>query len=94
MISFAGHGLQDDHGAYYLTFYGFDDKKIADTALAWRDIASLLRAAKARVIVILDACHAGLSGTEGLGTNDDAVSALLSGEHAPTLCLPPPRAGR
>jgi uncharacterized caspase-like protein len=39
------------------------------------------------VVVILDACHSGLSGAEGLGTNDDAVSSLLSGAHAPMLVL-------
>src|SRR5262249_33967909 len=31
--------------------------------------------------------HAGLSGREGLGTNEDAVSALLSGDHPPMLVL-------
>ena len=86
VVSFAGHGLQDE-GAYYLTPYGFDEARIADTALAWRDIANLLHAAKARVIVILDACHAGLSGSEGRGTNDDAVAALVGGEHPPMLVL-------
>lgn len=37
--------------------------------------------------MILDSCHSGLSGSEGLATNDDAVSALLSGTHAPMLVL-------
>jgi Caspase domain len=87
VFAFAGHGGQNKQGAYYLTPYGFDTARVADTALAWREIASLLHAAKARVIVILDACHAGLSGTEGLSTNDEAVSALLSGEHPPMLVL-------
>jgi Caspase domain len=87
VVSFAGHGLQDDQGAYYLTPYGFDDRRVAETALAWRDIAALLHSAKARVIVILDACHAGLSGSEGRSTNDDAVAALVAGEHSPMLVL-------
>jgi hypothetical protein len=87
VVSFAGHGLQDDQGAYYLTPYGFDETRIAETALAWREVAGLLHAAKARVIVILDACHAGLSGSEGLGTNDDAIAELIAGEHPPMLVL-------
>jgi hypothetical protein len=87
VVSFAGHGLQDEQGAYYLTPYGFDDNRVAATALAWRDIASLLHQAKARVVVILDACHAGLSGSAGRGTNDDAVAALVAGEHSPMLVL-------
>jgi hypothetical protein len=39
------------------------------------------------VVVILDACHSGLSGAEGLGTNDDAVASLLAGTHARMLVL-------
>ena len=79
--------MQDEQGAFYLTPYGFDGNRVAATALAWRDIASLLHQAKARVVVILDACHAGLSGSEGRGTNDDAVAALVAGEHSPMLVL-------
>ena len=86
VFSFAGHGLEED-GHYYLTPSGFDVHRIADTGLAWADIASVLHEAKARVIVILDACHAGLTGSEGVGTNDDAVSALLSAPHPPMLVL-------
>ena len=85
MFSFAGHGFSSQ--AYYLTPYGFDLNRIAETAIAWHDIAALLHKARSRVIVVLDACHAGLSGREGLGTNDDAVGALLAGEHPPMLVL-------
>ena len=83
---FAGHGVDSDEG-YYLTPSGFDPKHITDTGLAWRELASMLSKAKARVIVILDACHAGRSGSEGLGTNDGAVAALLSQQHPPMLVL-------
>jgi len=38
-------------------------------------------------VIILDACHAGLSGAEGLGANEGAVAGLLSGTHAPVLVL-------
>ena len=65
LFSFAGHGFQNrEDGRYYLTPHGFDMARSAETALAWRDIAALLHKAKSRVIVILDACQAGLSGTE------------------------------
>ena len=39
------------------------------------------------MVVILDSCHSGLSGAEGLGTNDDAVASLLTGARAPMLVL-------
>ena len=87
MFSFAGHGAQDQNGRYFVTPADFDATRPAETGLAWTDVAALLREAKSRVIIILDACHAGLSGVEGLGTNDDAVDALLSGAHPPMLVL-------
>ena len=87
VFSFAGHGAQDQNGHYFVTPADFDATRPAETGLAWTDVAALLREAKSRVIIILDACHAGLSGVEGLGTNDDAVKALLSGAHPPMLVL-------
>ena len=87
VFSFAGHGAQDQNGRYFVTPADFDATRPAETGLAWTDVAALLREAKSRVIIVLDACHAGLSGVEGLGTNDDAVSALLSGAHPPMLVL-------
>ena len=87
VFSFAGHGVQGPDRRYYLTPVDFDLHRIVDTGLAWTDVASVLQASKARVIVILDSCHAGLTGAQELGTNDDAVAALLSGAHAPMLVL-------
>jgi hypothetical protein len=87
VFSFAGHGVQDDAGRYYLTPADFDLSRISETGLAWGDVALTLRATRARVIVILDACHAGLSGSEQLGTNDDAAGALILAAHAPMLVL-------
>ncbi|MBS0242785.1 MAG: caspase family protein [Proteobacteria bacterium] len=86
VFSYAGHGLQQD-GRYYLTPYNFDLAKGVGTAIAWRDIATELRRARSRVIVILDACQSGSSGTDGQATNDEAVKGLLSGEHPPMLVL-------
>lgn len=87
VFSFAGHGIQDDDGRYYLTPSDFDASRVAATGLGWAQIAELLHATKARVVVILDACHAGLSGSEKLGTNDDAAGALLGAKRAPMLVL-------
>lgn len=87
VFAFAGHGIQDDDGRYYLTPSDFDASRVAETGLAWAQVAELLHATKARVVVILDACHAGLSGSEKLGTNDDAAGALLGARRAPMLVL-------
>ncbi|MDX2203746.1 MAG: caspase family protein [Hyphomicrobiaceae bacterium] len=88
VFSFAGHGDQDKGtGRFFLTPADFDARDVARTGLAWSDIAETLRGAKARVVVILDACHSGLSGAEQRTTNDEAVGALLSGMQAPMLVL-------
>ena len=87
VFAFAGHGIQDADGRYYLTPSDFDASRVAETGLAWAQVAELLHATKVRVVVILDACHAGLSGSEKLGTNDDAAGALLGARRAPMLVL-------
>lgn len=87
IFSFAGHGLKGDDDRYYLTPSGFGSGNVKGTGLAWTRVAAILGRAKSRVVVILDSCHSGLSGSEGLGTNDDAVTSLLSGAHAPMLVL-------
>ncbi|MGB0085868.1 MAG: caspase family protein [Rhodomicrobiaceae bacterium] len=79
--------MQGNDGRYYLTPSGFRLANVAGTGLAWSKLADVLGRSKARVIVILDACHSGLSGSEGLATNDEAVKELLSGARAPMLVL-------
>jgi hypothetical protein len=87
LFFFAGHGVQGGDGRYYLTPSDLNLADIPGTGLPWSEIASKLGSAKARVVVVLDACHSGLSGAEGLATNDDAVKAILSGVRAPMLVL-------
>jgi Caspase domain len=87
VFSFAGHGVKGDDNHYYLTPAGYNSGDPKGTGLSWTQIASILGRAKARVVVILDSCHSGLSGAEGLGTNDDAVASLLTGARAPMLVL-------
>jgi uncharacterized caspase-like protein len=87
VFSFAGHGVKADDGHYYLTPSGYSSDDPKGTGLSWTQIAGILGRARSRVVVILDACHSGLSGAEGLGTNDDAVASLLSGARAPMLVL-------
>ena len=87
IFSFAGHGMKSDDGHYYLTPSGYNADDPKGTALSWTQVAGILGRARSRVVVILDACHSGLSGAEGIGTNDDAVASLLSGARAPMLVL-------
>ncbi|MGE0515506.1 MAG: caspase domain-containing protein [Hyphomicrobiaceae bacterium] len=78
LVSFSGHGFryQDQ---FYLAAHDTLTSNVADTGLAWGELSARLRRSKARIVVLLDACHSGAAGTEFLASNDDAVDALLAG---------------
>lgn len=84
MLFAAGHGLRDrKDGRFYLVARDSKADRLADTALDWQTIGAALKQAKGRVLVFVDACHAGALGADG--TNDDAVAALLSDNAAVTV---------
>lgn len=84
VFSFAGHGSDDD-GKLYLVTANHRKGNPASNALAWSDVAVELSRSRGRVIVFLDACHAGRSGSESNSTNDAAAEALLTASRAPLL---------
>jgi hypothetical protein len=86
IVFYAGHGTQDASG-YYLTASTTERTRITQTALAWQRVSEALDKARARVIVVLDACHAGRSGADLLGSNDDAVRGLLASARRPLVVL-------
>jgi hypothetical protein len=86
LFFFSGHGVRGDDGHFYLTPAGFRSGDSARTGLAWSRIAAVLDKSKARIIVVLDACHSGLSGAGGLATNDQIAEALSTIE-VPMLVL-------
>lgn len=85
VFSFAGHGLTGPDGRFYMATGATDPADLETTALAWDDLAAILRKARARVVVFLDACHSGAAGTSMFATNDDAAKGLL--DRAPTGLL-------
>jgi uncharacterized caspase-like protein len=84
VFSFAGHGLQDA-GKFYLAPAEYSAEDVRGTGLAWSEVAKVLDEAKARVVVFLDACHAGQSGRDGAVRNDDVVHDMLAASRAPLL---------
>jgi len=86
LFSFAGHGF-NANGSYYLTPAGFDTADPQGTGLPWAQLAKEFGQAKVRVIIVLDACHSGSTGSEGLATNDEVAAELLKGNRAPVLVL-------
>lgn len=78
LLSFAGHGLIGGDGRLRLALSSTDRRNVDDTSLAFDAVAQRVRTAKARVIVLLDACHAGVTGQGDAATNEDAVAQLVT----------------
>ncbi|MEM7730488.1 MAG: caspase family protein [Pseudomonadota bacterium] len=78
VLFFAGHGVQDAEGRFYLAMSQTDLTDLPGTALAWEDVAARLADAEARITVLMDACHSGSAGIGGFATNDGAVAGLSS----------------
>ena len=78
LFFFSGHGFRDANGHYYLATGEFSKANQSGTGLSWSRVSTILKRSKARIIVILDACHSGQSGSEEVAMNDQLVSGLQS----------------
>jgi caspase domain-containing protein len=86
VFSFAGHGVTDPRtGRLWLATSNTSFETLSTTALPWDEVRSILSLAPAKVIVLLDACHAGAADFDRLTRNDNLVRSLLSGTRAPIL---------
>lgn len=92
VIFYAGHGISNrasgrSKADLMLTLPKTRMTDLGTTALPWTAIADALAEARGTVMVILDACHSGIAGSEAFTTNDDAVSALFTRAGAPMVVL-------
>jgi hypothetical protein len=78
LLSFAGHGLIGGDGRLRLALSSTDRADIDRTSLAFDAVAQRIKAAKARVVVLLDSCHSGVTGQADPATNEDAVAQLVT----------------
>ena len=85
LVFFAGHGGRSDEGHYYMAVSSTEPDRLPETAIDWAGVSRLLGTAKGRVIVVLDACHAGQTGVVAVA-NDGAVASLAE-THAPMVVL-------
>ncbi len=76
MVFFAGHGQTDARNRFWFLTADTDKSKIAATALSREDINVTLQSLRGRVVVFLDACHAGSAVPDGGGASAD-MNALL-----------------
>lgn len=78
VLSFSGHGVRDAQGRFYLTAH---DTKLSDlpgTAISWADLAASFAKIKGRIVILLDACHSGMAGSQFFATNDDIAGEALA----------------
>ncbi len=86
VVSFAGHGL-DDNNTLQLALSATRLDRVEATSLGFDAISARLRESKARVVVLLDVCHAGVVDRAAGGTNDAAVSQLVTNSGASMVVL-------
>lgn len=87
VLFFAGHGLIDDNGRLRLALSTTDLPNLRSTALSFDTVAERLRGSKARVVVMLDVCHAGLADRATIATNEAAASRLATDSGASMIVL-------
>ncbi|GAB5461025.1 caspase family protein [Hoeflea alexandrii] len=78
VLFFAGHGFRSEDGVFHFGTSETRLDSIEESALAFDRISQLLERTQARITIILDACHAGATGTSAFATNDDVVTDLAS----------------
>jgi WD40 repeat protein len=59
MIFYAGHGINDNTGIYYMLPVGADMDRIRTTCLNFEELKQTVSSIAGKVVVFIDACHSG-----------------------------------
>ncbi len=81
LLFFAGHGLQDSQGTFYVLTPDGHEQQPSHGGLNWSDLGAALARIKGRVVVLLDACHSG-SLTTPVVPNEAWARRLFTERHA------------
>ncbi len=84
MIFFAGHGINDNNGVYYMLPVGADMDRIRTTCLNFEELKQTVSSIAGKVVVFIDACHSGNamgSGRRGGGDINSIVNELSNSEN-------------
>lgn len=73
MLLISGHGMRATDGQLYLASRITRMSNVEGTSVPWRDIAAALKKIPGRIVVFLDACHAGAADS----ANDLATSSIV-----------------
>jgi uncharacterized caspase-like protein len=88
IVFLSGHGVKpgrDQDMVFLMGDAGPDPADALAHGIAWKDLAGPLSRAKGRVIVLLDACHAGHVTQELLVENNAMAAALIEGGRTGTI---------
>ena len=83
IIFLGGHGVRDKNtGKFYFLTSNASINHPSQEGLDWSILQERLSKMKCRVVLLLDACHAGAISEETVVPNDDLVQAMMSGGRA------------
>jgi uncharacterized caspase-like protein len=87
MLSFAGHGTRGEDGKFYFLTSESTFASAGQNGLAWEEVSRILRESKAKVLVLLDACHSGGASQDIVIPNDAYASELMQTGKAGVVVL-------
>lgn len=77
MVFLAGHGVNDNKGAYYFLGYDVEPQRILETGAPWYKFQELLTGIPSRIILMADTCHSGsITGKRRRAEEMDMTRAL------------------
>ena len=82
ILSFAGHGVAGSGGQFFFMTGTATVEDPINGALDWNRAAAVLAESRAKVIVLLDACHSGFASQETVVPNDAYAAALMHNHKA------------
>ena len=82
IVSFAGHGVAGSGGRFFFLTSAATTADPTNGALDWARAAAVLLESRAKVIVLLDACHSGFASQETVVPNDAYAAALMRNNKA------------
>jgi uncharacterized caspase-like protein len=77
MIFFAGHGINDNNGVFYLLPVAADMERIRSSCLNFEELKQTVSSIAGKVVVFIDACHSGnVMGSGRRGETD--INAMVN----------------
>ncbi len=83
MIFYAGHGINDNNGVFYMLPVGADLERVRATCLNFEELKQTVSSIAGKVVVFIDACHSGnvMGGRRGGSDINAVVNELSSTEN-------------